>query len=111
MTNFRDDLKARCAELPWGELDKLRGGAQAALMPVSRPAEFSPLAKLPRKFRNSIQAGLRRALELTEGLVTTFNAELFIPSFVQARVVLETGVGYVYSGLLRKTSVGSLPVA
>lgn len=91
MEAFSCDLKARYSQLNYGAVEQLLERAEAAKVAVSRAADVSLIAKIPYKVRDIFQTALRRNLELTASFLVSFNRELFVPLFVTARAVLETG--------------------
>lgn len=73
-------------------LDEIEARYQRALtlkIPVVRASEISPVAKTPLKIQVLLQVGLRRALELTESFIRAVNDQLFAPTYVTARALLE----------------------
>lgn len=91
MTTFSGALKGRYPSLDYACVEQLLERAQAAKVPVYRDADVSPVAKVPYKTRAFFQVALRRNMELTACFVHSFNNELFVPLFVTARAVVETG--------------------
>ncbi len=87
---FSQELKTRYPSLRYEEVEHQLARAQAAAVPVSRAAAISPVAKIPFKIIDILQAGLRRNLELAASFIGSFNAQLFVPLFVDARAVVET---------------------
>jgi hypothetical protein len=91
VTRFSGALKGRYPSLDYARVEQLLERAQVAKVPVYRDADVSPVAKVPYKTRAFFQVALRRNMELTTCFVHSFNNELFVPLFVTARAVVETG--------------------
>ncbi len=89
--NFTNEIKQKYSSLPFADVEKVLKDAEEARIPIYKVLELSPVAKIPQKIFDLLQIGLRRNLELAASFINTFNSELFIPLFVIARAVLETG--------------------
>lgn len=91
MNRFLTDLKTRYPTLEFASVEELLERAERARIPLSVAEELSPVVLIPYKVRDVLQVALRRNLELANAFVSVFNAELYIPLFVLARAVVETG--------------------
>lgn len=91
MNRFLTELKTRYPTLEFASVETLLVRAERARIPLSVAEELSPVVLVPYKVRDVLQVALRRNLELAKAFVSVFNAELYIPLFVLARAVVETG--------------------
>lgn len=88
---FFPDLKRRHPDLGCDALEQVLEQGERARQPLLRATDFSPVAKIPLKARIILQIALRRNLELGTSFVQSFNAQLFVPLFIEARAIIETG--------------------
>ncbi len=74
------------------EIEKFRGRLVALTVPRVLAQDISPVAKTPMKLVVLLQAGMRRALELTDSMVSDYNSSRFVPPFVSSRAIFETAL-------------------
>lgn len=81
----------------FGEIERSYAEVRKYLRPELKASDVSVVAKIPWKTLVLLQAGLRRALELTESIVREVNAHALVSSFVTNRALFETACVMFYT--------------
>ncbi len=74
------------------EIEGFRNRLVALSVPSIQAHDISPVAKTPMKVAVLVQSGIRRALELTDSMISDCNNSRFVPPFVSARAIFETAL-------------------
>jgi hypothetical protein len=90
MTPFSAEVRALLPDFAFAELGDTAQEVEALRITVFSANEVSPVAKIPYKAREILQAVLRRGLELFESFVRDCNDKAFVPLFVTGRALMES---------------------